>query len=358
MTRNVYFDIDQVDDLALGSALVGCGGGGASRYAAAQLKEILRDDNRIRLLNVSMLRDSDVVCAVGTMGSPAVARERLADGSELARSVTAMARHTGRKITAVTSFECGGDNGLLPLICAGQLNLPCLDADLAGRAVSRLDQFSLTAEGFPITPMLLILANGATMTIDGGEAHQVEELARAAITSGGGWAAVCFPPLDAGEVRAYALPGTLSRSIDLGSALAQALESRTVGAGVAESDIAVIAHGRIQDVTRHDSVGLSSNTTIFLKDVRTDAVIRIEAGDEYLIVLNDGEVIATVPDLICLVDIRTGQPIETVDARSGTDVALCRMPAHPWWLSSAKRLDFCSPRSYGIDLDPILMRTS
>ncbi|MFE1961079.1 DUF917 family protein [Streptomyces sp. NPDC059479] len=36
------FGIDAVDDLALGSALVGCGGGGTSHYSAVQLRQVLR----------------------------------------------------------------------------------------------------------------------------------------------------------------------------------------------------------------------------------------------------------------------------------------------------------------------------
>ncbi|MFD8968948.1 hypothetical protein ACFV0C_28855 [Streptomyces sp. NPDC059568] len=37
---HMTFGIDAADDLALGSALVGCGGGGTSRYAAAQLRPL------------------------------------------------------------------------------------------------------------------------------------------------------------------------------------------------------------------------------------------------------------------------------------------------------------------------------
>ena len=64
--------------------------------------------------------------------------------------------------------------------------------------------------------------------------------------------------------------------------------------------------------------------------------------------LND-KVVATVPDLICIVDLETGEPISTELLRYGMRVAVLAAPA-PAGLKTAKALDFVGPQAFGYDV--------
>lgn len=44
----------------------------------------------------------------------------------------------GGRLAALAGFECGGGNGLEPLVLAGRMGLPVLDGDLMGRAFPEL----------------------------------------------------------------------------------------------------------------------------------------------------------------------------------------------------------------------------
>ena len=60
--------------------------------------------------------------------------------------------------------------------------------------------------------------------------------------------------------------------------------------------------------------------------------------------------VATVPDLICMVDLESGQPITTEVLRYGLRVAVLGLPCHPL-LSTPEALAVIGPQAFGYDLE-------
>jgi DUF917 family protein len=74
--------------------------------------------------------------------------------------------------------------------------------------------------------------------------------------------------------------------------------------------------------------------------------LEIDFQNEYLIALVDGEVVAVVPDLICLVDADTAEPVTTELVRYGLRVVVIGMPAHER-LKTAEALAVIGPAAFG-----------
>lgn len=76
----------------------------------------------------------------------------------------------------------------------------------------------------------------------------------------------------------------------------------------------------------------------------------IRSQNEYLVALRDGEVVASVPDLIIALDAETGKPVTTEDMRYGFRVAVIVAPGDPRW-RTPEGLEIVGPRYFGYDID-------
>ena len=65
---------------------------------------------------------------------------------------------------------------------------------------------------------------------------------------------------------------------------------------------------------------------------------------------SEGVPVATVPDLICMVDLESGQPITTEVLRFGLRVAVIGLPCHPL-LRTTEALAVIGPRAFGYEVD-------
>ena len=66
----------------------------------------------------------------------------------------------------------------------------------------------------------------------------------------------------------------------------------------------------------------------------------------------DGEILATVPDLICLVDTETFTPIPTDALKYGKRVLVVGLKCFPLW-RTPEGLELVGPRYFGVDTDYI-----
>jgi DUF917 family protein len=76
----------------------------------------------------------------------------------------------------------------------------------------------------------------------------------------------------------------------------------------------------------------------------------VEIQNENLVALEDGEVLASVPDLITLVDSLTADAVATEVVRYGQRVSILAFPCAPIW-RTPEGIDIAGPRAFGYDVD-------
>lgn len=343
--------------LERGVALLGSGGGGDTATAAVLLRRVLERGHEPDVRPVAELPPAARVVPVGVVGATAAFTEKLPGGDEFASAVAAVERWTGERADAVMSIEIGGLNGLMPLAVAGELGLDYADADLSGRGLPRLDQLAVAATGRGVAPAALAEQSGQVMLLAAGSDAMVERGARAFVAGSGGWAAFALAPIPAGELAACSIPGTTTAALALGRRVLAAGESPSRDRLAAALDGTVLARGRVLEVARHVGPGLLGSPgfgrgSVILADHRDGELLRLEMENEYLLALRDGTPVASTPDILSVLDHRTGAPVGCDAIRTGLEVDVVRLASAPFW-TDPRRLPVLQPRAYGIDCDPV-----
>jgi uncharacterized protein len=339
-----------VDAFVVGLTLLGSGGGGDPLPFRQVLRSTLTA-GEVQLHDPADLGDAPVV-AVGMVGATRVFAEKLPSGQEITRAVRALARWTGIAPAALMPYEAAGLNGVLAVTAAGQLGLPLVDADLMGRALPRLDQLTRAVAGGPLTPYAMAEPSGQVVLVDDADPIALERVARTVVAQGGGWAGAALAPVPARLATTDACTGTLARALRLGRAHAGLARPAPDEVALALGG-RVLAAGRTVEIARHPSASFGRAGVTIVDD--GGAVLRVEAENEYLLAILDGEPVASCPDLLCLLDRRTAAPIAVDGLRLGDDVLAVALPGPPWWRAAPERLRHVDPRAFGLDCDAVLL---
>jgi len=179
-----------------------------------------------------------------------------------------------------------------------------------------------------------------------------ERLARNLATSMGATAGLCGFMVTGAQVKKRGIHYTLSLAHRIGL---RVIEAQQAGDDVPDAiaDILngrVILRGKIADLNRRTTRGFARGTlTIEGFGTQSDSLF-IEFQNEFLIAYLNGEVVATVPDLICIVTEDTGEPISTEVLRYGMRVAVLGVPGAAQ-LKTPRALEVVGPRAFGYDVD-------
>ncbi|HEU0164588.1 MAG TPA: DUF917 domain-containing protein [Thermomicrobiales bacterium] len=342
---------DHLERLAIGAGILGTGGGGNPYMGKIVVSRLVRAGANIQVVSLDEVPDDATVVTVGGMGSPTIGVERPGSGEESYRALRALEKHIGRKVTHIVSSEIGGGNSTTPLRVATQAGIPVIDGDGMGRAFPELQMKTYIINGIPPTPGALCDYNGHTVVFDHVEDGKTfERYMRAVTIQMGGGAGYSFPLMTGEQVRRTAVPGTLSLAIRLGDAVLNARANHTspVEAALGVTGGFQLFRGKITDVERR-LVGGFARGLLKMEGTGDDLgrTLDIDFQNENLIARRDnGEVIAVVPDLICLVDADTGAPLTTEVVRYGMRAAVLGIPA-PVELKTDAALRSVGPAAFG-----------
>ena len=149
------FTEDNLDDLAVGAAILGTGGGGNPYVGKLLARAAIREHGPVTIVDVDEVPDDALVVPSAMMGAPTVIVEKLPSGEEAVRAFEALQDHLGRRITHTMPIEAGGLNSTIPFTVAARLGIPVVDADGMGRAFPEVQMVTATIYGIPATPMAL-----------------------------------------------------------------------------------------------------------------------------------------------------------------------------------------------------------
>lgn len=346
-------DAADLDDIAIGGAILGVGGGGDPYIGKLMAQEAIRRHGKVRLVDVDAFDDDALIAPVCMMGAPTVMTEKLPQGEEIVIALRKLEKFLGRKVDAVLCGEAGGINSTTPFVAAAAADLPLIDGDGMGRAFPELQMTTFGMHGVSATPMVLSDDKGNAIVLETIDNHWTERLARSATVDMGGSALLAFYPMSGKVAKRATVRGTLSLCADLGRTLreARARHLDPVEAVRAALAAELIFSGRIQDVSRRTEGGFARGEARIegLEEYRGQ-VLRLAFQNEFLIAERDGKTLVTTPDMITLLEAETGVPVTTDAMRYGVRVAALAYPCNAQW-RTPQGLALVGPRYFGYDLD-------
>ncbi|WEG08692.1 DUF917 domain-containing protein [Microbacterium horticulturae] len=339
---------EDVPALAAGAAIFGTGGGGAVHNASRIVERTLRDFGPVQLIGVEELSEDDAVIMMSGVGAPTVGIEMLSSTAQPETLLREAQRTLGRKITAIMPAEIGGSNGVSPLGWAARLGVKVLDADGMGRAFPEATMISPNVAGVRCEFSVQADVVGNVEVRRPIDLKWLERHARAGVVASGGIVMAAHYPLSADTAPGAVIPRTISRAVSVGQALLTASSPVSAVADVLGADTLIT--GKIVDVARRTEGGfVRGSLTIAGTGSDRGRLQRIELQNENLVALEDGEVLASVPDLISILDAETGHAISTEMIRFGQRVAVIAWACDPLWRTD-RGLELAGPRAFGYDL--------
>lgn len=349
--------IREIEDIALGAALLGAGGGGDPYVGKLVAMGAVKECGPVTLLDPEEVPDDALLVPIAMMGAPTVLGEKGIGGGEYQTLYNMVSQFFGKKIYAFMPIEAGGVNSMLPIAACARLGLPLVDCDGMGRAFPELQMVTFTIGGMSATPMALTDEKGNSVIFETITNKWTEELARAVTMSCGGSVSVSLYPMTGAQMKAYSVKNIVTRSQKLGEAI------RTVKD--CADDVTPEEHflqfsegyklfkGKIADVLR-ETRGAFNFGKVMLEGIGEckGHQAYVEFQNENLTATVDGEILATTPDLICLVDTETFTPVTTDALKYGKRVLVIGLKCFEMWRTPAG-IDLVGPRYFGCDTDYI-----
>jgi DUF917 family protein len=337
--------VDDLHCLKIGSAILGSGGGGDPGNEMLIAQHAIECYGSVPLLDPDELTSEDWVLPVAMMGAPLAGLEKLPSGREFICMVEMIAQVCGKRPGVLMPAEIGGGNGFVALSIAKKLGMAVLDADLIGRAFPKLQMTSCTVHNLSFSPVFLADSLGNTVMIEGKDAYTLEHIARHVTVSMGSICAVGLCQMPGDMARQVVIPRTTTRAIELGRAMLRAKgEGKdVVEALLEEADGVRLAEGVITTVTQSIKNGfLEGDVTLAAEE----GTVQLLYQNEYLLALKNGDVLASTPDILMLLEKESASPVTSESLRYGLKVVLVAIPAPAIW-QSRRGLELVGPQCFG-----------
>lgn len=344
-----------IEDIARGAALLGSGGGGDPYVGRLTAQAAIRECGPVTLLDVDEVPEDACVVSVASVGAPTVLTEKGCGYGEYRRLIEVTERYGGKKVFAIMPVEAGGVNSMLPIAAAARLGLPMVDADGMSRAFPEIQMVTFTIGGISATPIVYVDEKGNLGIIETITNKWAEKLCRAGTSVMGG-SVICTEFMVTGEqLRTYGARGTVTESQRLGEAIRRVKDcgpgQTPEGNFLQFTGGSRIFSGKIADVVRETHDGFNWGH-VMLEGIGQDKgrAARVDFQNENICAVVDGQIRATAPDLISLVDRETFTPVPTDAVKYGKRVLVAGLPCFHLW-RTPKGLDIVGPRVFGIDAD-------
>ena len=223
------------------------------------------------------------------------------------------------------------------------MGLPLADADSMGRAFPEGDMASMHVLGVPASPAFFADERGTVVTATPPDAVWLERIARHLVLAFGGTVAGADHVMTATVARDATVRGTVSLALEIGQAL---------GSGGADGVVAAtggrrLVTGTVVDVDRRTTGGFARGV-VTIDGTGADAgrTVAIHVQNENLRATEGERTLASVPDLISILDHATGDAVPTERIRYGLRVIVVGMPCAPVW-RTPRGLEVAGPERFG-----------
>lgn len=346
-------DAQAVENIALGAALLGTGGGGDPHIGKLMALQAIKEYGPVTVIKPEEVPDDAAVVPTAMMGAPTVILEKIPNGEEIFRAYDGLKNYLGKEIFATLPIEAGGVNSMIPIAVAARLGIPLVDCDGMGRAFPELQMVTFHLHDVSATPMVITDEKGNLLIMETISNYWTENLARNAVVTMGGAVMLSIYPMTGKVLKEAAIRNILSYSAKIGEAI---LEARRLGENPATALLRVtggfeLFKGKVADVLRRTEGGFArGEARIEGIEEYKGKLLEVKFQNENLVALKGNKVVASVPDLICIVNLETAVPITTEGLKYGHRVLVLGIPCDPKW-RTPKGIETVGPRYFGYDLD-------
>jgi uncharacterized protein len=344
---------ENLEDIALGAAVLGTGGGGDTYIGKLMGIEAIRNHGPVQLVAPDEIPDDCLVAHSAMMGAPTVMVEKLPRGTEIVEAFLALQTYLDRKIDYATSAEAGGINSTTPFTVGARLGIPIVDADGMGRAFPELQMVTSTMYGISATPMAIADEKGNASIINTVDNRWTERLARTICIEMGTTAMIALYPMSGRQLKDSMVAGTLTRAEQIGRTIRGARQQHLDPIEAVRREIGAfeVFRGKVADVQRRTETGFARGEATFQGSAAWDgSQLTLRFQNEHLLAIRDGEVVVSVPDLITVLDAETGEPVTTEGLRYGFRVVVLAIPCDRRW-RTPEGLALVGPRYFNYDVD-------
>jgi DUF917 family protein len=272
---------------------------------------------------------------------------------KLTEAVRDLEKYSGTKVEVIVPLEIGGANTPDPVATAAHMGIDVVDGDYSGgRAIPEIIQTGPHIAGRRMIPLASVDEWGDRVLIKDAVNNLVAEKMGKLISilAYGNLAGNATYLLRGREMKDLVTSGTVSRAADAGRIIREEFRSsESPGRTVAErTNGHLLFSGRItkKDDQDHDGYYWGSN------EVRGDGEFRGRSfkywfKNENHLTWLDGKLFVTSPDIVCVINSATGEPITNPSSKVGDDVALIGYPSSPRF-RTRKALEVLGPRHFGV----------
>lgn len=342
-------------DILVGCTILGTGGGGSLDEGLEAVENAYNQGYEFKLLDFDEIHDDKYYINPYFCGSVSPNEEKNELGNELVIAVEALEKYMNVSFDGIVSIEYGGGNTGQAMAAAAEMGKYIVDCDAAGRAVPELQFSTYFVTDKPIYPFSV-----ATKFGDIGifpkvrDDERAEALSRFMAVGSEGNIGMADHPIKGNLLRNSVIPNALSYAGKVGKAQRESLEK---GIDPIQEIIKVgnghlLFEGTVKDGTAWDKKDGFTVGTIYIDGINKyeDDILKIWYKNENMISWKNGEPYVTCPDLICVVDNKTGYPITNPNCKVGQDIAVLGFGCHDLW-KTEKGLSILNPRFFGFDID-------
>lgn len=351
--------LQEVEDILVGCTILGTGGGGSLNEGLEAVREAFAKGYPFKLLEFDEIDDEKQYISTYFCGSVSPQEEQKELANELVVAVRALEEYMNISFDGIVSIEYGGGNTGQAMAAAAELGKFMVDCDAAGRAVPELQFSTYFVTGKPIYPFSI-----ATRFGDVGifpkvrDDERAEALSRFMAVGSEGSIGMADHPITGKLLKESVIPSALSYAGKIGKAQREALEAGAdpIKAIIEAADGYLLFHGTVSEEGWSIQNGFTVGTVEIAGDKEFEGEkFKLWYKNEYMISWKNDEPFVTCPDLLCVVESRTGHPITNPNCKVGDEITVLGFEVHDLW-KTEKGLSILCPRFFGFDMDCLFIK--
>lgn len=335
---------------------MGTGGGGDPYIGRMLATSAIQEYGMPEIIQANELADDANVFTIAMLGAPTVLAEKAACGDDVDLAIKRMEDYLGCKADALMPIEIGGVNSMLPIMAAARTGLPLVDADGMGRAFPEIQMVTFNVYGVPCTPVSVVDDHLNSLVIETGSAKRAEDLVRVSSIEMGCSVIMSSYSMTGRQVKDYAVTGTLTLALEIGRAIEQGRRegepvealAHYLGTTPYYNQCRVIFDGKVTDLRRETTQGFSMGHCVLSALDGSGNTMEVTFQNEHLVAREKGQVRAIVPDLICMVDRESAEPIPVEALKYGQRLKVMGVSAAPI-MRTEESLAVFGPQAFGLE---------